>query len=197
MKFSLTDNWINIMYNDMHLGRRLFLPNNYKIMLQKFKRDENDLFSDDDFELFTNLLNTLTTNSQIVEVDPTKSIFVKIISGDTSDNIKTVYSTKTANGKNRGIGVAGANSLYVKYVTEFGDMDLNDPDFNDNAKDLIKELRKLSNSDLPKIVENLNLNRKLIELDLKNLPNNLLLQMNKHYEKEHNKHIIQTTFSPI
>jgi hypothetical protein len=51
-------------------------------------------------------------------------------------------------------GAAGAQTIYNEYITEFGEIDLRDPDLYENIADLICEKKKLSKTQIVKIVEN-------------------------------------------
>ena len=82
------------------------------------------------------------------------------------------------NGKRRGIGDAGAKSLYDTYELEFGDVDINSNDFLDNIADLICEKKKLVKSnEFDKIKQNLELNYKIINLSLENIPQDIINKM--------------------
>ena len=49
----------------------------------------------------------------------------------------------------------------------------------DNIADIICEEKKISKSNIPKIVENINFNKKLIELKISNLPQEIVKLMNE------------------
>ena len=109
-----------------------------------------------------------------------ESLVVKIISGDQSDNIGSVWS-QVKNGKKRGIGNKGAKGIYDTYILEFGEVNLEDPDLYENIADLICEKKKLSKTQIETIVENINSNVKLIDLRLENLPDEIIEKMETKY----------------
>jgi hypothetical protein len=105
---------------------------------------------------------------------------IKIISGDQSDNIGSVWS-QVKNGKKRGIGSKGAKTIYDSYLLEFGEINLKDPDLYENIADLICEKKKLSKTQIESIVENINDNVKLIDLRLENLPVEIIEKMENKF----------------
>jgi hypothetical protein len=87
------------------------------------------------------------------------------------------------NGKKRGIGSSGSQTIYNEYINEFGEIDLRDPDLYENIADLICEKKKLSKSNITSIVKNIELNFKLIDLRISNLPFHVIEKMNNVYGK--------------
>ena len=170
---------INIMTNEMYNKEKLFLPKNYQLFLNKLSKLPNDdIFNlNDNNELLT-LIQGFINKYEVHEIISTEALVLKIISGDKSDNIKSVYETHK-NGKSRGIGDIGAKKIYDKYLIEFGEVDINDVDLQDNIADIICEEKKISKSNIPKIVENINFNKKLIELKISNLPQEIVKLMNE------------------
>ena len=86
-------------------------------------------------------------------------------------------------GKKRGIGTKGAKSIYDTYITEFGEINLNDPDLYENIADLICEKKKLSKTKIESIVERIKGNFQLIDLRVNNLPQDVTTKMNNVYDK--------------
>jgi 5'-3' exonuclease len=172
---------INIMTNEMYNKEKLFLPKNYQIFVNKVSKLPNDdIFNLNDNTEFLLLLNKFIDKYEIHEINPTESLIVKIISGDQSDNIGSVWSV-TKNGKKRGIGAAGAQTIYNEYLTEFGEISLTDPDLYENIADLICEKKKLSKSQIEPIVGNIERNVKLIDLRMVNLPEEIIERMDEVY----------------
>ena len=127
---------------------KLFLPKNYQIFLNKVsKLPNNNIFELNDNSEFLSLMDRFINKYEINEINPVESLMVKIISGDTSDNIDPVWSV-VKNGKKRGIGNKGAQSIYDEYILEFGDINLSDPDLYENIADLICEKKKLSKTQI-------------------------------------------------
>ena len=114
-----------------------------------------------------------------------ESLVVKIISGDQSDNIGSVWS-QVKNGKKRGIGNKGAKGIYDTYILEFGEVNLEDPDLYENIADLICEKKKVSKSNILNIQKNLDKNLKLIYLKMDNLPEEIFTKMDTLYQESKN-----------
>ena len=174
--------FVNIMTNEMYNKEKLFLPKNYQIFLNKVsKLPSDDIFNLNDNSDFLGLMNKFMSKYEIHEINPVESLMVKIISGDVSDNIGSVWSV-IKNGKKRGIGGKGAQAIYNEYILEFGEVNLSDPDLYENIADLICEKKKLSKTQIEPIVENIKGNMKLIDLRLHNLPIEILQKMETGYE---------------
>ena len=181
VNYGLDPLFINIMTNEMYNKEKLFLPKNYQIFLNKVsKLPSDDIFNLNDNADFLLLLDRFIKKYEINEIDPVESLMIKIISGDTSDNIGSVWSV-TKNGKKRGIGDKGAKTIYDEYLQEFGEVNLGDPDLYENIADLICEKKKLSKTQIESIVENIKANMKLIDLRLHNLPDEIINKMETGY----------------
>jgi 5'-3' exonuclease len=127
------------------------------------------------------MMNKFLNKYEINEIDPIESLIIKIISGDQSDNISSVWQ-QTKNGKTRGIGAKGAKTIYDMYIAEFGEINLSDPDLLENIADLICEKKKLSKNKIEDIVENIKSNFKLIDLRLNNLPVEIVEKMDNVFD---------------
>jgi 5'-3' exonuclease len=181
--FNLDDMWINFMSNEMFNKQKIFLPHNYQLILDKVKKLPcDDIFNLNDNSEFLSLFKKFETKYEIREINNMESLFIKIVSGDSSDNIQSVYKV-VKNGRSRGIGDKGAKSIYDSYINEFGEVSLNDPDLYENIADIICEKKKLSKSMIGKIVSNINNNMKVIDLRINNFPNEILNSMNEKYSR--------------
>lgn len=180
IQFDLDKMWINFMSNEMYHNQRIFIPKNYQMLLNKVSRKTDDIFDLNDNAEFINLFKLFEVKHDIVEIDHLESLFTKIVSGDSSDNIKSVYQVNK-NGKVRGIGKKGAQSIYETYISEFGEISLEDPDLHENIADIICEKKKLSNSMIGPIVSKIRDNVKLIDLRLENLPKSIIKSMDDKY----------------
>lgn len=162
---------MNIMTNEMYNKEKVFMPKNYQIFLNNVsKLDTGDIFNLNDNVSFLHLIDKFMNKCEINEVDSIESLVVKLISGDKSDNIRTVWSQRNKKGDDRGIGKDGAKGLYDKYIEEFGEVNINDIDLFDNIADLIIEKKKLSKNEFDAIKNRLHQNWKLINLDINTLP---------------------------
>jgi 5'-3' exonuclease len=182
VNFSLDPLHINIMSNEMYNKEKLFMPKNYQIFMNKVSKiPNNDIFNLNDNSEFIMMMNKFLNKYEINEIDPIESLIIKIISGDQSDNISSVWQ-QTKNGKTRGIGAKGAKTIYDMYITEFGEINLSDPDLLENIADLICEKKKLSKNKIEDIVENIKSNFKLIDLRLNNLPVEIVEKMDNVFD---------------
>lgn len=166
LKFSLSPLYMNLMSNEMFNREKVFLPNNYEIFMQKLHQESNnnDLFNLSKDAETLNFLNKFTERREKHIVDDKESLITKVISGDKSDNIKSVFQKATKSGKMRGVGETGAKKIYKKYFEEFGEMDLDDNDLFENIADLVVENKKGSFDDIPKVVNRISDNLQLISL---------------------------------
>lgn len=175
---------INIMTNEMYNKEKLFLPYNYQIFINKVsKLQNNDIFNLTDDAEFLKLLDKFINKYEVHEINNVESLITKVIAGDTSDNIGSVWSV-TKNGRKRGIGEKGAQTIYEEYLTEFGEVLMDDVDLYENIADLICEKKKLPKSEIKSIVGNIDKNVKLIDLKLSNLPDYVVDKMKEIYENK-------------
>lgn len=184
LHFDLDKSYINFMTNEMYNKGKLFVPQNWKVFVDKIKKLPNDdIFNLNDNREFINLVDKLLTKYEIVEVDCIKSLIIKVISGDTSDNIKSVWVTKDKSGRNRGIGEKGAESIFNQYFQEFGEPKLTDPDLYENIADLIVEKKKLSRNNMEPIVERIKENITMVDLSLESFPKQIISKMKTTYNE--------------
>jgi 5'-3' exonuclease len=182
LKFDIENEWINFMSNEMYNQEKIFLPKNYQIFLNKIGNKSNDdIFNLNDNTEFLSLMNRFISKYQMQEINNLESLLIKIISGDTSDNIQSVYQTNKS-GKVRGIGSKGAYSIYESYLIEFGDPSLQDPDLFENIADIICEKKKISKTNIENIVRRIHDNMKLIDLRVNNFPDEIVDSMDKVYK---------------
>lgn len=181
--YSLQPLTINIMSNEMLNKQKLFLPKNYQIFLDQINKiDNNDIFNLNDNHEFINLLKNFTEKYQVTEVDNVEVLIIKLISGDTSDNISSAWSV-VKNGKKRGIADKGAKTIFDEYLVQFGEPNMDDPDLTENIADLICEKKKLSKSSMSGIKKNIEDNMKLILLNTNYLPEEIISRMSDVYER--------------
>ena len=181
VSYSLNPLYVNIMTNEMMNKEKVFLPKNYQLFLDSVSKIPNDdIFNLNDNHEFLKLFQLFTSKYNIIEVDPVESLMVKVISGDQSDNIVSVWR-QTKGTKIRGIGEKGATSIYHNYLSEFGEVKLSDPDLFENFADLICEKKNLSKTTIAEIVTNIQSNMKLIDLRLDKLPIEVVSKMEGVY----------------
>lgn len=174
--YTISNNTINFMSNEYKSrNEMLYLPYDYKAFLSyNFNNDKNieiDIFDLDSFETENKAHYILDKMLQYRTVDlvySEQSLFKKIVSGDVSDNIKSVYMNK-----NRGIGKAGAEKIYQEYVKIYG-LPVFKADISDNTElfenmvDIITEVKKIGILQYDDILKNIKFNFGLISL--KKLP---------------------------
>jgi 5'-3' exonuclease len=179
VKFSLEPLYINFMSNEMYNKEKLFLPNEYQVFMSAVKNLPNDnIFELNDDAEFLGMMDRFINKYTIVEVDYYETLIIKLISGDKSDNIGSVWTTYK-NGKKRGIGEKGAETIYKLYLDEFGEPNIKDPDLYENLADLICEKKKISKTNMIEIISNIDKNSKLIDLRIENLPREIVRTMNE------------------
>lgn len=181
VNYSINPDYINIMSNEIHNKQKVFLPKNYQIFLNKIRQiDNNDIFNLNDNNEFLSMIDNFINRYEVVEVDSIQSLLIKVISGDISDNISSVWQVYK-NGKKRGIASKGAKNIFDDYINNFGEPKLNDPDLTENIADLICEKKKLSKNSISDIKNNIEKNMKLILLETQYLPKEVINRMNEYY----------------
>jgi hypothetical protein len=174
------------MANEMQSKQKFFLPKNYQMFLNYLDKDKvEDIFNLNDNQEFVKLMESFIDRCEINEVNSIECLVIKLISGDTSDNISSCWS-QVKNGKKRGIAEKGAKSIYDEYLINFGEPKISDPDLTENIADLICEKKKLPKSTIWDIKRNIEDNMKLIFLDTKNIPSEILNKMSYIYSENEN-----------
>jgi len=165
LKFSITDNYINLLYNHKFQDEKLYVPKNYSIFLKHVEdTTEGDIFDLNDDIDFINYFDKITSKAKIVNIDKEISYFKKIVAGDIGDNILSVIKfTKDT----KGIGDKGAESVYAMYKQKFpGEIDFDSDEFVMNLSNIISIYKKNKEIDFKeKVEENIKLSRKLTRLD--------------------------------
>lgn len=184
INFNLDPLYINVMSNDMYNKETLFLPENYQLFLNELNKYPNtDLFNLNNNELILKFFLSFIERNVVKEVNKDKSLFIKLISGDRGDNIDSVWLQRIKNGKTRGIGEAGATSIYNSYLEEFGEVDMQDNDLYENFADIICEKKKISKNNIEFIANKLKFNYQLIKLSTDNIPTEILESMINEFNK--------------
>ncbi len=180
LEFRLSHSWINIQWYDNYKNGKIYLPKGYKIFTKELSEyNTDDIFSLNENADFLSLLKDLQEKNAVEEIDKEQSLFVKIISGDSGDNIESVLKTptKTNPEKFMGIGDAGALKIWEKYKFDFpNEIIFENDEWLENVlyyvldyKKVIPEKSKYENL----VKDNLLLNRSLIHLHDNYLPNDI------------------------
>ena len=170
LKFSTTDNYINIIYNHKFQDEKLYVPKNYSIFLKHVEdTTEGDIFDLNDDIDFINYFDKITSRAKIAVINNEQSYFKKVVAGDVGDNILSVVKfTRDI----KGIGIIGAETVYLMYKQKFpNEIDFDSDEFVENLSDILSIYRKNKDDYFKeKVVENIKLSRKLTRLDSKYLP---------------------------
>ena len=168
---------INFMTNEIFNKQKFFFPTNYKVFIDSIVNQVSEsIFDLNDDNEFLQYVRGIQQKFEIVEVDDIYSLLLKVISGDISDNIKSVFPSGTTDRK-KGIGGKGAESVLEKYKVEFGEPNLQDPDLFENIADLICEKKKLNRNMMSVICENIKKNMRMINLSTSQLPEEVVQRM--------------------
>ena len=178
LEFRLNPTWINIQWVDNYSNAKLYMPSGYEIFLSEISEGSNNIFNLNENTDFADLIKDLSVKCSLEEIDKEKSLFVKIISGDSSDGIDSVLKlpTKTNPEKFMGIGEAGAINIWDKFKSDFPNEVKFDTDewMNDVIPYILEYKKVINTTDFNDTVKNnLSLNRKLIHLHENYLPSDI------------------------
>lgn len=166
VKFDLNVPYINMIYNNKMSDERIYLPSGYQIFLDKIQDEEQDLFSLDLGDNFSDFLNRMSYSSKVVEIDKDLSLFKKIVGGDKSDNIESLLKVK-----NRGIGESGSLRIYELFKSITSDtIDFDNNTHRDIIADAVCHYKKTDKSQIDQVLVNIERNLRLMKLDEKYLP---------------------------
>lgn len=164
LDWSISPDYINIMYRDNLMQEKVWYPKGYQIFLNHLRKTEIDLFALDWRQDFYELLKKFN-KYQTIEVNQHQSLFCKIISGDGGDNITSTLVTYTKTGKPRGIGESGANKIWNSYIQNADEIvDYKNHDILELMTNLVLEYKKVDASYYQKVFDKINENIKLIKL---------------------------------
>lgn len=171
LKFSTSENYINLMYNHKFQDERLYVPENYSIFLKHIEdTTEGDIFdmADDNID-FMNYFDKLTSRAKISVVNKEKSYFKKIVAGDDGDNILSVVKTTP---DARGIAEKGSDTVYAMFKLKYpNEIDFNSDEFIVNLCDVLSIYKKNKETEfIEKLTENIKFSIKLTRLEEQYLP---------------------------
>ena len=170
LKFSVADNYINLMYNHKFQNEVLFVPKNYSIFLKHIEDTTvGDIFDMNDDIDFVNYFDKITSRAKIKQVDPEESYFKKLVSGDTGDNVLSVVKFTP---EIKGIGAAGSDTVYKMFKDRYpNEIDFDSDEFISQLSDILYIYKKNREIDFKeKVTRNIKFCRTLTRLDGKYLP---------------------------
>ena len=177
------NNWYFSNPLDEHLPEE-----NYQLFLDKMSNIENDIFNPSNNAEFINYLENLIMKTRVKSIIKEEVLFTKIVQGDSSDNIISIIKIKDGkldpeNG--RGIGENGAISVYKLYKEIHPEpIDFDSDEFIDRLIEVIIYYKKIKNCTFKQSIrENIILNRQLISLDSKFMPEQFFENMVNNYKK--------------
>jgi hypothetical protein len=169
LKYSTTDNYINMMYNHKFQDEKIFMPENYQIFLKHIEdTTEGDIFNLNYDIDFLNYFDKISSRAKVVSVNKEESYFKKIVTGDIGDNILSV--TKLT--EKKGIGIKGSDTVYSMFKQKYpNEINFDSDNFIDNLTDILSIYKKNNDFDFTcKVIENIKTSRQLTRLDGKYLP---------------------------
>ena len=172
LKFSIPDNYINVMYNHKFNDDKIYVPENYQIFLNHLENMEVSIFDLTDDNDFVNFFEKIKQKSKVVPVNGEESYFKKIVAGDDGDNILSVVKfTKEI----RGIGTAGSDVVWHMYKEKYPMIiDFDSDIFIERLTEILGIYRKNKEVDFKsKVIENIKKSRTITRLDARYLPKGL------------------------
>lgn len=165
------DDYINIIINENSLSNKMFVPHGYKTWLYNYRKriGAPSLENFDEMHKWDMIkfIKKLAETRNVEEVNIKESLFKKIVSGDTGDNIKSIWTR---------IGPKTVDVIYDKYLEYFDE----EPDMSevciDRICDIVIEVKKLQDSDYELLNENLKFNNKLV--NFREIPPDIIELMN-------------------
>lgn len=170
INISLEPQYMNFMVNERYSNHVITLPTGSNILLSELSKMKRTIFDMNTNEEFVELINTFIERNKVIYVNSSEELVGKLIMGDTSDNILSVYRKEciTIGGDvvYKGIGEASKKKIIDIYRNEYGEVDINDDSFYEKISDIICEVKKVKRSNIPNIIENIKYNKQLISFDM-------------------------------
>lgn len=189
---SISTGMMNVMLDD-YVGReRFYVPESYDIINANSLEEETDIFN---IKHKFDLNSIANKYSNIIQVDNKRELFIKLIIGDSSDNIPSIYETKSEK-KPIGIGKSTGNKIYEKYIENSIINENNEipVDINEIIQ-LIHDVRKIP-ADNTEVDDEINMklrkNISLIHLHHKHIPQQLKVEISnklkEYFNNEQKQH---------
>ncbi len=165
--------YMNIQISDTLGKEHVYIPEGYELFLKNNEENSNDdIFSLDNSIANINFLNRALLNWDYTEINQHQELFEKVIQGDKSDNIDSVFQTVTKTGKLQGIGKAGASKIWDFYKDNYAIHFKINEEFISDVISCIERVKNIELNDNKKktVYKNIELNIKLIQLHYKHYP---------------------------
>lgn len=167
---------------------------NYDLLIDRKNKmstfSVDDLFNSDvvtksEFEKFIS-----NSNCKIQIVDPEQVRFSKVISGDSGDNVISVYRKETQTGRMIGIGDKKCEKIFEEYKTILNDENINYTYYiqeyttNNKLLDIIYDVCKINDPAFTKrmLQDNINTNGKLVILSSTTIPEYIQEKINENID---------------
>lgn len=165
--------FFNIMVNDNNRNPKMFVPENFKLLMHSMSHKQISLFDDSDkttkiYRLLKDFINGKYTPTKI---STEKQLVIKLLSGDVSDNIQGIYPR---------VGIKTAEKVYSQFKKLDKTYKPNDEIF-EILSDLVAEVKKADEKEYHGILEAIKRNDSLI--NLKQIPNEILYKMKEEFNK--------------
>jgi 5'-3' exonuclease len=189
---ALHDNSYTLSYNVKADTQKIYAPTGFKLKLFEQNHSVEDIFNlknNSDVTKLNNLKNIVKNNSY-EEIDTSSVLLHKVLCGDDSDNVPSVFIT-TVNNKKKRITNKDANKTIEYLKDAYTNIDINNIKYDKNLQNEIRLiLEKSSKLKIDKTIfsENLYRNFHLIHLDTSEYKQELVDSFNIHVNNiEYNK----------
>ena len=173
-KIAGKNSFINIQIVDNSGKEKIYIPIGWQIWLKEAEANRNnDPFELDNGSEWLTFFNKITNQWEYEEVDSYEKLFVKLVQGDKSDNIKSIYEKLTTTGKIQGIGKAGAEKIWNFYKQNYKEhFSTKEKTFIDDLVNCVEKIYniELSEERVDMTIARIKQNIKLIELHYRHLP---------------------------
>lgn len=185
LEWNIMQRYINVQLAETRASRQAWLPNNYSFFFKSLsdRKSKMSIFEEeDDFDILYNNMDAIINGSyNINEVDVEKLLFIKIISGDSGDNIKSVWTGIHT----RGIGEKGAEKIWEMYREDSEDTpNYLSTQFHQDLAEYCCIYKQMEPTDelLAQLIKNIRHNIRLIHLHNRHIPKELNESFNKEYD---------------
>jgi len=192
LTYDLIEKYINIQWNYKFNDQRVYLPENYQLVIEELANTVNEnVFELDNSAEFVRYIEDLTSRTKVKPVTREEVSVIKIVWGDKGDNIPTCVKVKEGklDDEGRGIGKDGAKTVYNLYKEIHPEpIDLDSDEFLSNLADVVIYYKKIKDAGAKQqIIEQLKFNRMMIFLDTKYMPETTLKNMKAHFDEVDNR----------